>query len=108
MQTVQVPSKLEQQRRPRHGASAVADVAKPVTTVGDGAIPEPAGEESGQPADVPRGLWRRSLVRVRRDHAVKLKDDAVSASELKLETMLLREENLRLKSARHRPLDLGG
>ncbi|MFL5864068.1 MAG: hypothetical protein ACJ780_25405 [Solirubrobacteraceae bacterium] len=71
-------------------------------------MPEPAGEESIQPADVPSSVWRRSLVRLRRDRTVKLKDDALSASELKLETMLLREENLRLKAEQHRPLDLGG
>ena len=109
MQTVQVPSKLEHERRRQHGvrAAATGDVATPVTGASEGAIPESAGEESTQPADVPSSVWRRSLVRLRRDHAVKLKDDALSASELKLEAMLLREENLRLKAERHRPLDLG-
>jgi chromosome condensin MukBEF ATPase and DNA-binding subunit MukB len=54
------------------------------------------------------GRWRRAMDRVRRDrHANPLTDSTDGYGELELEAMLLREENARLKSTYHRPMDVG-
>lgn len=62
----------------------------------------------GEPGQEPFGRFRRRLERFKgladeQDFSGSLDDE----SELKLQLMLLREENARLKAARHQPADAG-
>jgi hypothetical protein len=76
-------------------------------------LPAGAASESrigtlGEPGQEPFGRFRRRLERFKsladeQDFSGSLDDE----SELRLQVMLLREENARLKAARHQPADVG-
>jgi hypothetical protein len=76
--------------------------------VAGGSAPTAAGEAQETAQREPFGRFRRRLERIR--SVPESEADAISIggeAELKLQLMLLREENARLKSARHQPASPG-
>jgi hypothetical protein len=79
------------------------DVAVAPGSEGSPASSSPTGSGDRAPSRMER--LRRCLARLSLDRKpVSTGDDA---SEVRLELMLLREQNMRLQSDRHRPFDLG-
>lgn len=81
---------------------------QPTPTTDEVAPPSNGRKQTGSEGYEPFARFRRRLERFRgdadaQDHGNSLDEEA----ELRLQVMLLREENARLKEARHRPPDVG-
>ena len=70
--------------------------------------PQPADEAVGSPQDQPFDRFRRRVERFRGLGDAEIAPGSLDdESELRLQVMLLREENARLKAARHQPSAAG-
>ena len=90
--------------------AAEDDVVVPIGAVGAGigSAAQHRGEPSAEVAEGPAfGRFRRRLDRFRGLGGAEMAPGSDDESELRLQVMLLREENARLKSARHQPPSAG-
>jgi hypothetical protein len=102
MQIVQEPSRPQLERQLDCDAGGGAVVAPPVAAEVELITAQAAA------AEIPLARWRRTIARLRRDPGLDSAEQPMDAlTECKLELILLREENARLKSALHRPPNVG-